>query len=204
MDPCRRAGHANRLGRERQPSEHWISTRSTRAPSRSASRMARTRPGKPAPLPRSTTWRAPIGERKKLGAVKNMPGPHIGKSRRRNKVRHRLPASQQCDIARRGQPLFHVKHPSRPRTSSRPASNVNSRAAASPALRRLASSSVMAAGVMPSIRWAWPIVRGPNHGKFLPGLVGEARGRRRSRNRMEWRRPHLDGTPAMSAAWRST
>ena len=148
------------------------------SPARSRSRQASTRPGKPAPLPRSTRLIASAGiSGSQLRRVPDMTMPDLGQRdcARPDCAAHSTPpaAPHRPSAA----PVFHVKQrsPSRTppgRTSMRCPARL-ARLALGGALADWASTRVSAAGVTPSMRAAWPSVAGRIAASFWRRLGGE-------------------------------
>ena len=148
----------------------------------SASRHASGMPGKPPPEPRSTqslasgasakscselaTWRVQISGSVE-GAIE-VGGLLPGRAADRRSGRAALPFHVKRESA-----AAHARGPRRVRSCPRHAC-----AARRPFRRTCAASSVSAAGVMPSSRPAWPMVRGRAAVSFCARLVGEAGHRR--------------------------
>ena len=149
-----------------------LSTRWTAAPARSASAQAITSPGKPAPEPRSTQRLASGASGQELERVGDVPGPDLRDRRGRDQIGLRLPSQQQARRTRSSRAAVSretgTSSSARARSAARSAGAIfccgvcaMAHAAGRPLPRRTcATSSVSAAGVMPSIRPAWPMVRG--------------------------------------------
>ena len=132
-------------------------------------RIASTRPGNPAPEPRSSQVRA-LGRSilPELGAIGEMPVPDVVERARRDEVDRLLPTFEQANSRKsRVFRAFHVKFRTPPEIHSGLSIRGQAirrclRSGGRPSLTALrrASSVSSAAGVMPSMRPAWAIVAG--------------------------------------------
>ena len=166
----------------------------TSAPGVSASAQAMTRPGKPAAGAEVDPDRGLGRQSQKLQRIGDMPGPDHRYGRGRDQIHPLLPVQQQRRRSDRDGPMFHVKQASargpasrsadrsadRPRSAAPPSASRRAATALAAPTMKCATSSVSAAGVMPSIRPAWPMVRG----RCVAACGGPRwRGRAGSRNR---------------------
>ena len=193
----------HRLAQEGRISWPSLSTRCTSRPA-AASRIASTRPGKPAPAAEVDPERASGGKRQRAARCRRWRArtrPGCGADQV-----HARPASRPAArVAARAGPMFHVKH-RKARRASGPASRVGGimagQAVAAPARLTWARAGVSAAGVTPSMRAAWPSVAGRTRGELLAHLGREAREPADSRGRPGGRAPRLAGRRRRPASWR--